>query len=372
MNFDFSEDQKFLKDQARKFLEDKSSRTEVRSVMDNNASCHEALWAGIKEMGWLGTAIPEEFGGLGLGYLELCVIAEELGRALAPTPFASSIYLAAEAILRAGSDDQKNQYLPGFASGEIVGCLAASEKSGALTAKNVSCAFDGSTVTGKKIAVVDGDVASHAVVLVKSASGHSLVLVDLKGKGVTVERTRALDLTRSQATITFDGAPGELLGKDGAGFDILDTVFNSAAILFAFEQVGGAEAALEDAKAYALDRFAFGRPIAGYQAIKHKLADAYIKNTIAKSNAYFGAWALSTDAAELPVAAAGARVAANEAYWYASKENIQTHGGMGYTWEFDCHLHYRRAQVLGLVIGGDKVWKNKLVTALERQNSAAA
>jgi alkylation response protein AidB-like acyl-CoA dehydrogenase len=147
-------------------------------------------------------------------------------------------------------------------------------------------------------------------------------------------------------------------------------VLDRAAVMLAFEQVGGADRALEMAKDYAMQRYAFGRPIGSYQAIKHKLADIYIKNELARSNAYYGAWALGAGGAELPLAAAAARVAACEAFWFAAKENLQTHGGMGFTWDVDCHLYYRRAQQLGLVAGGAKAWKERLVSQLERRNAA--
>ena len=147
-------------------------------------------------------------------------------------------------------------------------------------------------------------------------------------------------------------------------------ISDRAAVLLAFEQVGGADRSLEMAKAYALERYAFGRVIASYQAIKHKLADMYVKNELARSNAYYGAWALNTGAAELPIAASAARVAASEAFWFASKENIQTHGGMGFTWDVDCHLYYRRSRQLALVAGAPRVWKERLVSQLERRNAA--
>jgi alkylation response protein AidB-like acyl-CoA dehydrogenase len=156
----------------------------------------------------------------------------------------------------------------------------------------------------------------------------------------------------------------------GEGLALTDAVLDRAAVLLAFEQVGGADRALEMAKDYALNRYAFGRQIGSYQAIKHKLADIYIKNELARSNAYYGAWALDAGAAELPLAAAAARVSACEAFWFAAKENIQTHGGMGFTWGVDCHLYYRRAQQLGLVAGGAKAWKERLVNQLERRNAA--
>lgn len=371
MNFDFSDDQKFLGNEARKFLDGECTTQHVREVLNDDAkSHHEGVWQKVKEMGWLGTAIPEEHGGLGLGALELCVLAEEMGRALAPVPFASTVYFFAEGLMVAGSDAQKGAVLPGVTSGDVIGCYAASEGPGNPDPAKLSVSFDGSKVSGTKVPVTDGDIATHAIVLAKEGSGASLVLVDLNGPGVTRKSVQTLEPTRSHAEITFDGAAGERLGDAGAGGDLHDAIMNRAAVLLAFEQLGGATRCLEVATDYAKERYAFGRPIGGNQAIKHKLADMYVKNEVARSNCYYGAWALSTDAAELPEAAAAARLAASEAYWFASKENIQTHGGMGFTWEVDCHLFYRRAKLLAVQAGAPKVWKEKLVRALEMKNAA--
>ena len=206
--------------------------------------------------------------------------------------------------------------------------------------------------------------------LAKEGNGASFVLVDLTGDGVTRTPVQTLEPTRSHAEIKFDGAPGTRIGAAGEAGDLNDAVLNRAAVLLAFEQLGGADRCLEMATEYAKERYAFGRPIGGNQAIKHKLAEMYVKNQIARSNSYYGAWALSTDAAELPEAAAAARLAASEAFWFASKENIQAHGGMGFTWEVDCHLFYRRAKLLAVQAGAPKIWKEKLVSALERKNAA--
>ncbi len=371
MNFDFSEDQKFLRGEARKFLEAQCTTQHVREVLNDDAMSHHAgVWNRIVEMGWLGTAIPEEHGGLGLGMLELCVIAEEMGRALAPVPFSSTVYLFAEALKLAGSDAQKSTILPKIVSGEAIGCLAASEGPGEPDPGNLAVRFDGKTLSGTKLPVTDGDIATHAVVLAGEGSGASLVLVDLLGEGVSRTVVKTLEPTRSHAEIRFEGAPAERLGAAGEGAALYEQLVDRAAVLFAFEQLGGASRAQEMATDYAKERYAFGRPIGGNQAIKHKLAEMYVKNEVARSNCYYGAWAVSTDAGELPEAAAAARVAACEAFWFASKENIQTHGGMGFTWEVDCHLFYRRAKLLAVQIGSPKHWKEKLVRALEMKNAA--
>jgi alkylation response protein AidB-like acyl-CoA dehydrogenase len=174
-----------------------------------------------------------------------------------------------------------------------------------------------------------------------------------------------VDPTRSHARLVFDGAAAEPLGASGSGWIFVERLLDRAAVLVAFEQLGGAQAALDMAREYAIGRFAFGRQIASFQAIKHKLAYMYVAVELARSNAYYGAWALTKDAPELPVAAAAARVAASEAYYQAAKENIQIHGGMGFTWEFDCHLHYRRAKLTGLMLGSARRWKDLLVARLE-------
>lgn len=371
MNFDFSDDQKALKDQARKFLADKSSATAVRAVLEDQAKSHDAaLWKQVADLGWLGVTIPEEHGGLGLGHLELCVLAEEMGRALAPIAYSSTVYFFTEALLRAGSATQKGVVLGKIATGEVIGAWAVSEGPGAPTQSGIAASFDGATLSGIKIPVTDGDIATHAVVLAREGAGLSLVLVDLAQAGVKRETIKTLDPSRGHAKLTFDKAKAERLGAAGQGWALAEDITDRAAALIAFEQIGGAQACLEMAVDYAKNRYAFSRQIGSFQAIKHKLADMYVAIEVARSNAYYGAWALSTDAAELPLAAAAARVAATEAYHLASKENIQTHGGMGFTWAVDCHLFYRRAKLLAVQAGAPPVWKEKLVKRLELRNAA--
>ncbi len=371
MNFDFSEEQKALKDEARKFLSAKCPPDAVRKLMEEGSpGIDRELWAQVAEQGWLGAAIPEEHGGLGLGYLELCCIAEELGRAVAPIPFASTVYFFAEALLRAGNDAQKAQYLPEIVAGNIIGAVASSEQAGPISAAKINAEVSGGKLSGVKLPVTDGSHATHAIVLAKEGGQTGLYLVDLNAAGVTRSPLETMDRSRDAARIEFADVPAERLGARGDGLALFEVINDRAAVLLAFEQVGGADMCLEMAKAYALDRFAFGRQIGAYQAIKHRLADMYTNNVLARGNAYYGAWALNSDAPELPIAAAGARISASEAYWFASKENIQVHGGMGYTWEVDCHLHYRRSRQLSLVAGAPRVWKNRLITMLERRNAA--
>ena len=375
MNFEFSDDQKQLKDSARKFLEAKCPPAAVRAVLEGPQPFDKALWDGLAEMGFLGIVIPEEHGGLGAGYLELCVVAEELGRVVAPVPFNSSVFLATEFLLAAGSDAQKAAWLPKLAAGEAIGTFAFAEGVGPTTPKAIKVAASGGTISGVKLPVADGDIADFAIVAARTAPGNdergvSLFIVDLKGAGVTAEAVATIDPTRSHAKITFNGAAADPLGAAGEGWSIINAVFDRAAILTAFEQVGGADRALEMARDYALERMAFGRPIGSFQAVKHMLADMYVSATLARSNCYYGAWALSTGAAELGEAAATARVSATQAFQHCAKNNIQVHGGMGFTWAFDCHLFYRRSNLLALNLGSLSVWEDRLIDRLRAKNVA--
>ena len=372
MNFDYTDDQKALKDEARKFLADVAPLTVARGVLDDPAQGHDAaLWARIGEQGWCGAAIPEEYGGLGLGYVELCALAEELGRAVAPVPFASSVYLFAEALLVAGTEEQKAELLPLVSSGELIGTLAITEGPGVLWGERPQDVVRGWQVDRHQAA---GDRRhgggpgggagkfrrGAALVPGRShrAGGDARICLDARP-----DSRRSADHLRP--------GPGKPL-VSGDGPDQLSRIHDRAAILLAFEALGGADRALEMARDYALERYAFGRPIGSYQAIKHKLADVFVRNEVARANAYYGAWALSSDAPELPLAAAAARVSSSAAYALAAKENIQTHGGIGFTWEADCHFFYRRAKHLGLVIGAPRDWKRRLADRLEQRLAAEA
>ncbi|MEM1110419.1 MAG: acyl-CoA dehydrogenase family protein [Pseudomonadota bacterium] len=362
MNFEFSEEQQFIRDQARNFLAQECSAELVRGMLDSDAPYHEGLWRQIVDLGWTAMAVPEEFGGLGLGYLELCVIAEELGRVVAPVPFSSSVYLATEAIKSFGSQAQKDAYLPKLAAGELIGTLAASEGLGALA---VSTLVRDGALHGEKVPVPDGDCADFAIVLASNeAGGNGLYIVDLHQPSVNRSTIKTVDPSRSQARLVAEGAAADPLvvgeGTDAALSELMDR----AAVLFAFEQIGGGQAAMDMGMAYTKERYAFGRPVASFQAIKHKFADMFTALELARANAYYGAWAISSDALDLPLAAATARVSATDAFWLISKENIQAHGGMGFTWEFDCHLYYRRAQLLASVIGTQPQWKEALAGRL--------
>lgn len=375
MDFEFSAEQQQLKEQARRYLADKCPTTAVRAILEGSEPFDRALWQGLGEMGFLGAAIPEEYGGLGLGYLELCVIAEELGRALAPVPVSSSIFLVAEILKAAGSEEQKQRWLPRLASGEVIGTLASVEATGSVRPSNVALSAKAGTLSGAKSPVLDGDIADIAIVLArhapgKDAQGLSLYLVDLNQSGIERTVLDTIDPSRSQAKIAFNGAAAELVGAAGDGWRLYEEALDRAAILTGFEQIGGADKALEMGRDYALQRFAFGRAIGSFQAIKHMLADMYVSATLARSNGYFGAYALSTGSADLAEAAATMRVSSTKAFQHCAKNNIQVHGGMGFTWAMDCHLFYRRSNLLAVSLGGLNEWEDKLIDRLRAKNAA--
>ena len=370
MNFDFSEDQKLLQKTTRDFLEDNSPLSVCREVLESDQPYAQKLWKACAEMGYQGTVIPEEYGGAGFGHLELAVVAEELGRALAPLPFSSSVYLATEAILLAGSEEQKQQYLPKLASGESIGSFALVEGAGQNATEKVETRLEGGKLTGTKLPVLDGDVADFAVVAAQSGSGLSLAIVDLEGKGVARESLRSFDPARSMGKITLDRAPASVLGKEGEGEALAAQLLDRAAVLTAFEQIGGADRAFELTVEFMRGRYAFGRPIASFQALKHRLADLWCELQLARSNSYYGIWALHNDDPELSVAACIARIAASKAFDLASVEMVQMHGGVGYTWEYDCHLFYRRSKLLSVALGSPASWKDRLIDRLREQKAA--
>jgi acyl-CoA dehydrogenase len=367
MSLEFSDEQKQLGEQVQRLLSEHSTPDLLRRVITDDAGFDPQLWRMTAEMGLLGAAIPEAYGGVGLGGKDLCVIAEEMGRAVAPIPFFSSICLAAEAIKLAGSDAQKQTWLPKFASGETIGTFAWTEGLGPADTA-VATRFAGGRVSGTKSPVPDAELAQVAVVV---CAGPKLVLVDLSGPGVRLEPLKGFDQLRKHARLHLENAPAEAMAGADAD-ETLRRLYDRAAIFAAFEQVGAAESAMHMARDYTLQRYTFGRQLASYQAVKHNLANILVMVELARSNALHAAAALEADAPDLPAAAATARLGATRAYETAARENLQLHGGIGFTWEANCHFHYRRARLLALNLGSAEVWENRLIAALVADNAPAA
>lgn len=368
MNFDFSEDQHALREQVRKFMVGQSPVSAARQVMDQGLSHAQAVWDGLQTIGATALMLPEDCGGAGLDALELCVVAEEAGRQLAAVPLASTLYCVTQSLLLGASPAMQKTWLSRIAQGEIA-CMGAplDPQSHAPTLPR----FDGHSLTGTLPLVADGGSAAFAVVLACAHDGTPVWVVADLGPQVQRSALHTLDPSKPYCRLEFAQAPAYALDAGVHWESLLVRVRQRAAILLAFEQLGGADAALEMAAHYARERKAFGRAIGSYQGIKHKLADMYTANQLARVHCYYGAWALDADArsgadgdSALGIAAAAARVSATQAYSLAAQENLQTHGGMGYTWDSDCHLHYRRARHHALVLGSVHHWREQLSSHL--------
>ena len=272
-----------------------------------------------------------------------------------------------------GHGDAQAAWLPKLASGEAIGTVGWIEGGSASPVAMPSLSFANGAVSGTKRPVADGMAADFAIVTAKDADNALVIaLVDLAEEGVSRTPCETIDIVRKSASISFANTPCTVLALGEAAVALRAKFLHGSAVLLAFEGLGGADVAMDMAVAYAKDRIAFGRKIGGYQAVKHRCADMYIKNQLARSHAYYGAWALSTGAPELPLAAAGARVASIDAYQFAAEENVQLHGGIGFTWESDCQFFYRRARTLALSLGSRTFWSDNLVRALEQRNTELA
>jgi alkylation response protein AidB-like acyl-CoA dehydrogenase len=356
VNFAFSEEQEELRRTVRSFLEQKSSEAEVRRLMETTEGYDPAVWEQMgSQLGLQGLHIPEEFGGSGYTYVELIVVLEEMGRALLTAPYFSTVVLAANALIHSGDDAAKKELLPGIASGETIATLAFTEENGrwdeagiTMTAKKDG---DGFALDGTKMFVLDGHTADVILVAARTDAGVSLFSVAGDASGLTRTPLSTMDQTRKQARLEFSGTPAKLVGTDGQGWATLERVLDLAAVGLAAEQVGGAQFCLEMAVQYAKDRVQFGRPIGSFQAIKHKCADMLLEVESAKSAAYYAGWCAAELNDELPSVASLAKAYCSEAYFHVTAENIQIHGGIGFTWEHPAHLYFKRAKSSELLLG---------------------
>jgi alkylation response protein AidB-like acyl-CoA dehydrogenase len=368
MDFAFSEEQDEFRAMLRRFLEERWPTAEARKLAETASGFDRAVWKQMaEELGLQGLAIPESQGGQGFGFLELGIALEEMGRQLAGGPFLASAVVAAHAIAAAASPAQQAEWLPAIASGETIATLAVLEGAGrpALDAIETTCArgAQGVRVSGRKVAVLDAQNADLLLVAARDpgsagAAGLSLLAVRADASGVAVKPVDGLDLTRRIAEVELADAPATLLGDAGAAGPAIARALDVAAIGVAAECVGAAARCLESAVAYAKSRIQFARPIASFQAIKHKAAEVMLELESARSAAYWSWWVASQPgvaARDLADAASVAKSACNEALSRAAAENVQIHGGVGFTWEFDCHLFYRRAKAAEILFG-DPTW----------------
>ncbi len=356
MQFAFTEEQDQLRDFVRQFLEDKSSEATVRELMETESGYDPAVWSQMAEqLGLQSLIVPEEYGGQGFTWVEMTVVLEEMGRALLCAPFFSTSVLATSTLLAADDDSASADYLPGMASGETIATVAFTEENGRWDESGITAtaepAGDGWAISGVKSYVLDGHTAGLVLVAARTAAGVSIFAVDGEAAGLTRSPLATMDQTRKQAKLEFANTPARLVGTDGAGWATLTKVLDLAAVALAAEQVGGAQMVLDMSVEYAKVRVQFGRPIGSFQAIKHKCADMLLEVESAKSAAYYAAWCAAEDNDELPAMASLAKSYCSEAYFHAASENIQIHGGIGFTWEHPAHLYFKRAKSSELLFG---------------------
>jgi alkylation response protein AidB-like acyl-CoA dehydrogenase len=361
VNFAFSDEQEQLRDAVRKFLDAKSPESEVRRLMETTEGYDPAVWSQMaQELGLQSLHLPEAHGGQGFSFVEVGIVLEEMGRVLLCAPYFSTVCLAANAIMNAATDTQQSELLPGIASGETIAVLAFTEPNGKWDASGITMEAKGSgdswTLAGTKMFVIDGHTANQVVVVARQAGssgedGISFFVVDGDAQGLTRTALATMDQTRKQARLDFDGVNARPLGEPGTGWAALSKTLDQAAVCLANEMVGGAQRVLEMSVDYAKVRVQFGRPIGSFQAIKHKCADMLLEVESAKSAAYYAAWAAAEDNEELPVVASLAKAYCSDAYFHAAAENIQIHGGIGFTWEHPAHLYFKRAKSSEILLG---------------------
>jgi alkylation response protein AidB-like acyl-CoA dehydrogenase len=373
MNFSFTAEQLELRATARTFLASACGPAAVRAAMESALGYDAALWRAIgSELGWTAVVIPENCGGLGLSWVELVALQEVIGETLAPSPFFASVCLAANAVLACGDEAQQQALLPGIADGRTRATLALAEANGRWDADGMAatCERSGSdyVLRGGKRYVVDG-ASADLIVLAARAPGSegtaciSLFAIDADAAGLTREALPTLDSTRRLAALRLDGVrvpASARLGAEGTAWPALEIALQRAAVALAAEQLGGAQRTLDIAVAYAKERVQFGRAIGGFQALKHKLADVMVKIEAARSAVYYAGCVAAQGGAALPAAASMAKAAATDAFSFAAAHALQVFGGVGFTWEYDVHLYFKRARSSAHLLG-DASWHRELI-----------
>jgi alkylation response protein AidB-like acyl-CoA dehydrogenase len=373
MKFAFNDEQEALRSAARSFLAAHSSPAQVRRAMESDRGYDPEVWRRLAaELGWTSIIIPEAYGGAGLTYVELIALMEEMGGALLCAPFFSSVCLAGSAVLIGAREAQKQEYLPRMAAGDTIGALAHTEASGRWDAAGISALARRTggdfVLNGTKTFVLDGHIADLLVVAARTAgsqgeAGISLFIVPAATPGLSRRLLPTMDQTRKQAELTLSDVrvPAlALLGEEGAGWHILHQTLTRAAVALSAEQVGGAQRCLDLSVEYAKQRVQFGRPIGSFQAIKHKCADMLLRVESARSASYYAGWAAATDDPELPALASLAKAYCSDAYFHCAADSIQIHGGVGFTWEYDVHLYFKRAKSSETLLG-DATYHRELV-----------
>jgi alkylation response protein AidB-like acyl-CoA dehydrogenase len=376
MDFGFSEQQELLRRSARQFLERQCPSAVVRRLSEDSSGAAAELWQGMAELGWMGLALPEAYGGSGLGLVDLALVMEEMGRVLLPAPFLASVVLAGLTVLEAASEAQKQRLLPRLAKGELKASLALLEADGRYDPRGIglraSIRGNRATLHGTKLFVVDAHVADALVCVARTRGGRdpeagiSLFWIDAKTPGVSCTPLAGIDQTRRLCAVSFDrvGVPlDQLLGARDTAWRPLQRALDRATVALCAEMLGGAEKVLEMCVEYAKTRVQFGRPIGSFQAVKHRLADMKMLIENARSVVYYAAWAADADAPEAARAASMAKAYCSDMYTQVAADGIQVHGGIGFTWDHDMHLYFKRAKSSEVLLG-DAAWHRERTAAL--------
>ena len=374
MQFTFTEEQQEFRAVLRRYFEQSSPTTTERRLMETEAGWDAGQWRELNtQLGLCGVHVPEEYGGQGFSFVELGIVLEEMGRALVCAPYFASAVLAATAIMNAATDGQKTALLPGIVSGETIATLAFAEPNGRWDAAGTETTATSSVhgkfrLDGVKSFVLDGHTADLIVVLARSPGSEgddwlSLFTVRGDAPGLTRTALKALDPTRKLARLEFAGVEAELIGEEGVAAAPFAKTLAQAAACLASEMVGGAERLRQSALDFANLRMQFGRPIASFQSMKHKQADMLLEVELAKSAAYVAAQAAAEDADDMPALASLAKAAASEAYLQTAIHTIQIHGGVGFTWDNDTHLWFKRAKSSEAFLGDPTLHRERMMQA---------
>jgi alkylation response protein AidB-like acyl-CoA dehydrogenase len=375
MDFGFSEEQEMLRKSARDFLARESPMTYVRRMMEDERGFTDDQWRKMAELGWMGLILPEVWGGAGLDFVDMVVVLEEMGRVVLPGPFFSTVILGGVALLEGGSEQQKQDLLPRLAAGGLRVTLAQLEPSARWDADGIQLEArregGGWRLSGTKLFVPDAHTADLLVVAGRApgsrgAEGVTLFLVDARAPGVTTTLLKTMDQTRKLCEVAFRdvAVPADgVLGTPGEGWRLLDRIVDRGKVGLSAEMCGGAQKVLDMSVEYAKVREQFGRPIGSFQAIQHKCANMLVEVESSKSATYYAAWAVANDVPEAPLAAAMAKAYTSDAYRHTAGEGIQIHGGIGFTWEHDMHIYFKRAKSSEVTFG-DATWNRELVAQL--------
>lgn len=374
MDFSFNEDQIMMQDSAKNFFQKECSAEFVREMYEDNVGYSEEMWNKMAELGWMGIMIPEEYGGLGLTFLDLALIMEEMGRFAVPIPFFSTVILGAEPIKLAGSNAMKEEILSKIAVGELRMSLALMEEEGNFLPSGINLSAktdgDGYILNGMKLFVPDAHAADKIIVAARTGNNENditLFLVDKSDTGLSVELQHTMDGSRKLSAITLDNvriSKENIIGEVNKGWPILDKVLNMANAALCLETLGAAQKALEMTVEYVKIRIQYEVPIGSFQSVKHRLADAMLQVESARSAAYYAAWAVSEDDKDMPLAVSLAKTYCVQAGKFATNEGVQLHGAIGYTWEHDMHLFFKRVRFAEAMFGGPIFHKEKIATLI--------